>query len=403
LFKEPYPLSDKLFLVPHKAAGFDWRDVKAYDIALLDETGNVTVIYDDEEMSCFEPFPLKPRKRPPVLQTRLDKKMAEKGLATCVVADVYHGLADVEPGTIKYIRVLEQVPRPWAARRRWGGDCVDQQHAAVTRATHLGLKAQHGIVPVEKDGSAHFVVPAERNIFFQVLDENFMAVQTERTYVNYMPGETRSCIGCHETPDDATEAKTIQTVMALSRAPSMPGPQPGEPSGGRPLDFAADVQPVLDRHCVKCHGGEKEKSHQPDLRGTLTGMFSRSYEQLVNRKYLPLIGENHPKAGNTHYLPAKSLGSHNSLLVGMLAPEQVRPKDPNMLDAATKLIEAHEEVKLKPEELLKITNWVDTNGQFYGMYWGRKNLQYKNHPNFRPVPTFERAVSMKSQIPEEER
>ena len=87
----------------------------------------------------------------------------------------------------------------------------------------------------------------------------------------------------------------------------------------------------------------------------------------------------------------------------MLAPEKVRPKDPNMLDAATKLIEAHEEVKLKPEELLKITNWVDTNGQFYGMYWGRKNLQYENHPNFRPVPTFERAVSMKSQIPEEER
>ena len=43
------------------------------------------------------------------------------------------------------------------------------------------------------------------------------------------------------------------------------------------------------------------------------------------------------------------------------------------------------------------------NGQFYGMYWGRKNLRYKAHLNFRPVPTFERATRYESTIPEEER
>ena len=52
---------------------------------------------------------------------------------------------------------------------------------------------------------------------------------------------------------------------------------------------------------------------------------------------------------------------------------------------------------LTPEERIRVTNWVDTNAQYYGMYWGRKNLRYRDHPNFRPRPTFERATSMVSE------
>ncbi len=309
--------------------------------------------------------------------------------------------------------VLEQVPRPWATRRRWGGDGYDQQHVVVTKDTHLGLKVQHGIVPVEDDGSAHFVVPARRNIILQALDGNYMAVQTERTYVNYMPGETRSCVGCHETPRDAATAVAKGVVKALTRPASVPGPQPGEKTGGRALHFPADVQPVLDKHCVKCHSGKKPKA---DLRltGDMTALFSVSYESLIperrrgrgRRRFElvgPTIGENHPKTGNVHYMPAKSFGSHNSVLVAMLSKGKVRLKDPKKAETAARLAAKHKDLKLKPEELLKITNWVDTNSQFHGSYWGRKNLRYKDHPNFRPAPTYEVAQSMTSPIPEEKR
>ena len=51
---------------------------------------------------------------------------------------------------------------------------------------------------VNEDGSAYFTVPAEQNIFFQALDENFMALQHMPTFINLMPDENRSCIGCHE-------------------------------------------------------------------------------------------------------------------------------------------------------------------------------------------------------------
>jgi len=117
----------------------------------------------------------------------------------------------------------------------------------------------------------------------------------------------------------------------------------------------------------------------------------------------PVIGENHPKTGNVHYLPAKSLGSHASVLVAMLSKGKVQLADPRAAARAAKLAEQHKAIHLKPEELLRITNWVDTNAQYYGAYWGRRHLQHKAHPNFRPIPTFAAAISMTSPIPEEQR
>ena len=415
LFKDPYPLSEKFFLVSHKPAGTGWTDPKGYGLYLLDEKGKVYPFYRDPEISCWMPFPLRPRKEPKAASAEIDPKMAAKNLATCVVTDIYHGMENVDRGTIKYIRVLEQIPRPWAARRRWGGDAYDQQHVVISKDTHLGLKTQHGVVPVESDGSAHFVVPAKANIFFQALDANYMAVQTERTYVNYMPGETRACIGCHETPQDAAAAAPRPTVLALRRPPSVPGPQLGETTGGRPIHYPTDAQPVLDRHCVKCHSGDKPKAGL-NLSGTMTALFSVSYESLIPERRRgrgrkrglydlvgPTIGENHPKTGNVHYMPARSFGSHASILVAMHGKGKVKLKNPAHAKIAARLAEKHKKINLTPVELLRISNWVDSNGQYYGSYWGRRHIRYKDHPNFRPVPTYETACSYTSPIPEDKR
>ena len=412
LFKDPYPLSRKYFLVAHKPAGPAWNDPKGYGLYLLDETGKVSLIYRDPDISCWLPYPLQPRPVPPVLTSPRDPKLAAKNLARCIVADIYHGLAGVERGAVKYIRILEQVPRPWATRRRWGGDTYDQQHACITKDTHLGLKVQHGVVPVEPDGSAHFLVPANANILLQALDEHYMALQTERTYVNYMPGETRSCVGCHETPDNGTPPSPGR-LTALAHEPSVPGPQIGETTGRRPLHYPTDVQPVLDRHCVKCHG-EKRKEGGLDLTGRLTTFFSASYENLIAERrggrkdrrrpgLVPTIGENHPKVGNVRYLPAKTLGSHNSLLIAMLMPDAVRLTGPAArLERLAKLTKTHKDLRLKPEELLKLSNWVDTNAQYYGSYYGRRNLRDRGHPNFRPVPTWASAIGIPP-LPDNER
>jgi len=406
LFIDAYPLSADTFLVSQNKDK-PWNDTDAWDLYVLTDGGDTILLYDDPEISCYQPTPLVSRHVPPVLAIATDDNMAKKGLATLVVFDIYHGMEDVERGSIKYIRVNEQIPRPWAARRFWEGDVYDQQHACISKDTNLGLKVQHGIVPVYEDGSAYFTVPAGRNIFFQALDENYMEVQRERTFVNYRPGETRTCIGCHETPKHAPISRN-KIAQALKHAPSTPGPQPGEKNGQRTLHYPRDVQPIFDKHCIDCHSGEKPEAGL-ELTGRMTALFSNSYENLIPERRKgagrtsfdlvgPTIGENHLKHENVHYLPPKSLGSHASVLVAMLNPDKVKLKDTKMAEIAKKLAVQHKDIKLSKEEMIRLTTWIDTNGQYYGSYYGRRNAKYKDHSDFRPIHTFEQTVNLDTSI-----
>lgn len=415
-FADPYPLDAQRFLMTAMLDGqaFFYRP-DGYGLYLCHGPSHYDLLYRSAGTGCWNAQPLRPRPIPPVNVSVRDPELARKTLhgqplALCVVTDVYAGMEDVKRGEVRWLRINEQVPRPWSARRQWGEDFrnhpgvddFDQQHATVS-GTHLGLRVQWGVVPVEPDGSACFFVPADRNVFFQALDENFQELQRERTYVNYRPGETRSCIGCHETPNDAvrpTQSAQPQSArpipLALTRTPSLPGPQPGETDGARCLDFMADVQPILNAKCVSCHDGDENrktngKSTRLDLRGTLTPFFCRSYENLLGFRCShddsypvlerpadqSLVGivirEVRPKVGNAEYLPARTLGSTTAPLVRLLRA-------------------GHYGVELTPAEWVRLTTWIDSNCQFYGTYWGAKNLRFRDLPNFRPTATFEEAI-----------
>lgn len=407
LFADPYPLAMDCFLVSHKPAGTgEWKDPVGYGLYMLNDKGEVQLLLRDPQISCWRPIPLVVRPVPPVLSSSLDTNLAKNKQAVCMVQDIYHGLVDVPRGTIKYIRILEQIPRPWAAQLKGMVDHYDQQHIVITKDTHLGLTVQHGVVPVEQDGSAHFIVPAFGNVFFQALDQNYMSVQTERTFVNYMPGETRACIGCHETPESASKTMKVEkggknTPLAFARKPSLPGPQIGETRGQRALHYESDVQPVFDKHCVSCHSGAEPKGGL-NLSGEKTRLFNVSYENLVperrkgknnrDRGMLGLIiGENHPKTGNVPYLPAWSLGSHTALLAAIIGAPAAHVKDERGLLAK----HAAAAKKITPEERVKVTNWIDTNAQYYGSWWFRRNKdKFADHPDFRRTPTFEDALRM---------
>jgi hypothetical protein len=456
LFRESYPLSRIEFLVSHKPTGPKWDNATAYQLYLLHEGGEVFPVYSDEKISCFRPIPVLARKVPPVISSPANKELAGKNLAECVVTDVYKGLEGIERGSVKYLRVLEQVPSPWGARRfyqpNYTQDEYDQQHAVITKDTHLGLKIQHGIATVEKDGSAHFLVPAGRNIFLQVLDAEYKALQTERTYVNYMPGEIRSCIGCHESTSQTPSASGRLTPLAMKRKAETLHPQAGETSAEKTISYARDVQPVWNNHCIRCHN-KADSPGKLNLSGKETRLFNESYESLVpDRRSLgggeastlpkeklatlgythyvtskrynsegvcsplllphgdkytsegkgfyvtsdgwfftkiydrgvlgPVIGENHPKNGNIHYLPAKTLGSYASILVAMFSPD-IQLDKPEDQKRAEYLAGVHEKIKLSSKELLQITNWVDTNCQYYGSYYGRRDSIFRGHPDYR--------------------
>ncbi|MFV2068519.1 MAG: hypothetical protein ACC645_16235, partial [Pirellulales bacterium] len=383
LYSEPYPLADpatgagagKFFLVdcnPDKA----WNDATAYGLYLLDCFGNQVKIYDDAKISCWQPIPLAPRTRPPVVPPPVQQlDPAGRDEAVVVMSDVYRGLEGVTPGTVKYLRVWEQVPRPWSARRFWPGDETHGQHAVISLNAHIFVKIHHGVVPVREDGSAHFIVPARKNLFFQALDENFMEVQRMRSFVNLQPGETRSCIGCHEPKSTAPPPKTL---LALSHPPDRLAPQPGE-TVPRPIHYVTDVQPVLDKHCAGCHNPQ-QLGGELDLSGGLTTFFNRSYETIMTRKLVTCIQEfkgPQPRAQKTNVvtLPPYTLGSHASRLIAVIR-------------------EGHYQCRLSPQEQIRLTTWADANAPYYGSYFGRRNLTYHDHADFRPVPTLQSAAGV---------
>ena len=376
LFTDPFPLSDTFFLVSHNPDK-RYNDVNGYGVYLLDAFGNCVPLYQDPEMSCFQPMLLAPRPVAPILPAMSVQAKPGEGEATVLLVDLYRSLTNVPPGTVKYLRVLEQIPRSWAASQIRPGDSISGQNPAVSLFTHIWIGVLLGVVPVEADGSAFFKVPARRNIFVQALDENYMEVQVMRTFVNFQPGETRSCIGCHDPRDGS---KMPERPLAMQKPASAIMPQPGD-TGPRPLHYPADVQPIFDRHCVQCHSGDKPKGNL-GLTGTFTEHFSESYENLLRKGLVPFIqewtGPGADKGGplyvgngcmmHSEAVPPYTYGSHKSKLIQTL-------------------LKGHHKVKLEQAEFVRLVTWVDANAQFYGSYFGRRNISAKDRPGVRAAPT----------------
>jgi hypothetical protein len=176
--------------------------------------------------------------------------------------------------------------------------------------------------------------------------------------------------------------------------------QPGDASAQRTLHYPADVQPVLDRHCIECHNPRnRERAGRLDLRGVPVDLFSASYKALmsrIDREQGKLLKEGHKEP--VDYQPARSCLSFGTTLAAMHSRGKVRLPDKELARRAAELAEKHRKVELRPEELLKIITWLDANCQYYGSYWGHRHVKYKAHPGFRPNVSFEEALSSRDPL-----
>jgi hypothetical protein len=172
------------------------------------------------------------------------------------------------------------------------------------------------------------------------------------------PGERLSCVGCHEhrlsTPPRSA------SISNVPLRPVVPAPGPKYEGG---FSYARTVQPVLDRHCIRCHGLEKTAG-KLDLTGTLEGGYSRSHNALVGRPGLVTIAYRNKET-------VASKPDDYFAHAGKLAPM---------------LLKGHKGVKLSPEEFGRIVNWLDLNAQYYGDY------SHNRPEDRRPDPAGEKAL-----------
>ncbi len=332
-FANPYPLSEEHYLVAWSAAPLppgtpppEWGSPALPNnlgLYLFDAFGNLNLIYRDATISSATPIPIRPRRRPPEISSYVNWDGHQEG--RMVVQDVYRGLEMIPRGTIRQLRLVG-VPV--------------KTHPTINFPS-IGLtrddpgKFVMGTVPVEADGSAHFRVPAGVPFFVQALDEEGIAVQTMRSATSVQPGQTFTCIGCHE-PRNMSPAST--SPLALAREPSRITPGP---DGSWPLGFQTLVGPVLEKHCVRCHKPEAE---------------GEKFDLTPEKSYDCLVGYGKPSLRD-HVLARYSEGrseagagaAQTSVLLGLLR-------------------DGHYEVQLDDDDLSRLVTWMDTYAQRQGSF-----------------------------------
>ena len=341
-YEDPFPLSERYFLCSRTVGKGE-----LVGIYLLDVFGNEILLHS-EGAGCFDPMPLAARLTPPAIRSRVKP---DSRVGYFYVADVYRGsgMNKIERGTVKSLRIVEVPEKRHWTQQAWMGSGTQAPGMAYD---DFNNKQIIGTVPVERDGSVYFSVPADTFVYFQLLDERGMMVQSMRSGTIVRPGETVGCVGCHE--------KQQQTVgrdgplLAMSRPPSEPAEWYGPP---RKFSYTQEVQPAFDKHCVSCHDYGKPAGEKLNLAGDLGLIFNTSYSQLRGKNYVRVVG-----AGPANVLEPKSWGSHASPLAKVLAKGHGDAK-------------IDRQVKLDRESFDRIVTWIDINAPYYPDYASA----YRNH------------------------
>ena len=214
-------------------------------------------------------------------------------------------------------------------------------------------KIYHGIVPVCEDGSVCFEAPSGRAIYFQLLDENYRLIRSMRTFIQAAPGTARSCTGCHEYGPPQGEVGELK--MASKRPPLVPQ---DESWGSGYLDYPSMIQPILDRKCVRCHGGDEGIAAGLDLSSAPTRLFNISYDNLTSRRekqyHIDLISGICCMNG-TAYWSCRIFQPYEHGSGAAPLAERVL-NDPTHKDFLTK------------EERELLFTWIDSNGIYYGTW-----------------------------------
>jgi hypothetical protein len=328
-FGTAWPLSESFYLCNYKDS-----------ICLLDEFGNRELICKASNgLRPIDPIPLKARKKPPVVPCKTyqgersskDAPAATVSVMNVHITDKYGTLP--EGSNIKELRVIQVIPKS----------------TPKTNKPMIGFGSQSlariplGVVPVEKDGSVYFKAPVGKAIYFQLLDEKGMAVQSMRSVTYVHPGEQLSCLGCHESKQDAPQLK--MTPLAMKRAPSDIKP---EIDDHFMFSFHRHVKPILESKCVVCH--KAKAAEKPPVK---SGPKNMSYKALNKYAFYFGHGYRKPQLGGTRTKPGK-FGAMFSLMGKALLNDNHQ--------------KSLKDGKFTTQDMRTITMWLDMNSNELSAY-----------------------------------
>jgi hypothetical protein len=356
-YQSPWPLGHGFFLVTHYPRPGRFDDC-AVQLRAFDGSVAMDLLPGRGGMAWVYAQPLRPRRRPPAIPSTLPEPPppATDGIswATVYIQDVYQGLQpQVERGEVARVAVVQEIAKPVRvdpARRAFGF-----QFPIVSCGATYAPKKIWGFAELEADGSAHFQVPSGVPLYFLALDREGRAVQRMRTFTHFMPGEEQGCIGCHADRNHGTFSRS---GAAVSRSPRSLTPPPW---GVRNLDYCSVVQPVLDRHCVKCHN-PLDRPAGLDLSGDRTEFFNVSYDLLAN------MGEDPTGRGSkwVNWIPTMNGQEWNILEVVPKTWGSPKSRLAEVILAGHPDQKGQTRATLSTDERQAIFSWIDCDVPYYG-------------------------------------
>ncbi len=244
-YQYPYPLSETDYLVTYRHA-----KSKQFAVYYMNIDGERELLVSDPSISCNQSIPLCPREVPPVRPNLVDYR---KQSGVVYLQDIYAGpgLEGVEPGSIKSLRVVSLDFRAAGVGRNRNSGAAGGALVSTPISISGGswdVKKVLGTAKIHDDGSACFTVPARVPVYFQALDEKGEMVQSMRSWMTLQPGESVSCVGCHENKN--TAPPVTEATLAMRAGPQKLAPFYGPARG---FSFIKEIQPILDNKCISCH------------------------------------------------------------------------------------------------------------------------------------------------------
>jgi Tol biopolymer transport system component len=121
----------------------------------------------------------------------------------------------------RFIRIEKAVEIP-------DSKTVRKINASAFGPAGMGMREILGYAPVQPDGSVQIQVPANVPFTIDILDANARRITARHTsWLQLLPGEIKSCNGCHTTLNKTSHGRTGLTLPVNPGAPTTGQPFPG--------------------------------------------------------------------------------------------------------------------------------------------------------------------------------
>lgn len=307
-------------------------------------------------------------------------------------------------------------------------------------ATMFGLTMAEGAAilgeaKINSDGSWLAQVPPYIPMHLQPIDRYDMAIRSQTTWIQGMPGEGRVCGGCHEDRTSAVLPADQQLTVAAGKDPEAFN-QPIAQRAEYPWAYANDaqnvneIQSILNARCVQCHnsttnGDVPQDFYSVSTTDPSTGMVAAMYKiPRLDLSDTPITvkydrqEKMYPSSYVSIFYPAAlsmEMGRDGAMVTGTVPPRWAIPSDArhskliekldvtsasDATDYAWKLgtpipaddnggtvaggvhVDHAAVAGLTRDELVKLIRAIDMGGQFYS----RQNTMFQaTDPSTDPV------------------